>query len=69
MRVPKLTPREKEIVRLASLGCTRIEIGKILKIAPPNGRPPQGAGHGEAWDGQGGFAYAAGDEIESHEYE
>ena len=35
MRVPKLTPREKEIVRLASLGCTRIEIGKILKIAPP----------------------------------
>ncbi|MGI6415513.1 MAG: response regulator transcription factor [Thermoguttaceae bacterium] len=30
----QLTPREKEVVRLASLGCTRQEIGKILKLAP-----------------------------------
>jgi len=29
-----LTPREKEIVRLASLGCTDQEAAKILKIAP-----------------------------------
>ncbi len=29
----ELTPREKEVVRLASLGCTCEEIGKILKLA------------------------------------
>jgi DNA-binding CsgD family transcriptional regulator len=29
-----LTPREKEIIRLFSLGCTGVEIGKILKLAP-----------------------------------
>lgn len=29
-----LTPREEQIVRLASLGCTSNEIGKILKLAP-----------------------------------
>lgn len=29
-----LTPREKEIVRLASLGCTVHESAKILKVAP-----------------------------------
>ncbi len=29
-----LTPREKEIVRLASLGCTVHESAKILKLAP-----------------------------------
>ena len=29
-----LTPREKEVVRLASLGCNSEEIGKILKLAP-----------------------------------
>ena len=29
-----LTPREKEIVRLASLGCTDQEAAKILKLAP-----------------------------------
>jgi len=29
----KLTPRETQVVRLASLGCTREEIGKILKVA------------------------------------
>ena len=29
-----LTPREKEIVRLASLGCTVQETAKILKLAP-----------------------------------
>jgi len=29
-----LTPREKEVVRLASLGCTDEEAGKILKLAP-----------------------------------
>jgi len=28
-----LTPREREVVRLASLGCTCEEIGKILKLA------------------------------------
>lgn len=28
-----LSPRETEIVRLASLGCTSEEIGKILKLA------------------------------------
>ena len=30
---PKLSPREQQVVRLASLGCTCEEIGKILKIA------------------------------------
>lgn len=30
----QLAPREREVVRLASLGCTRQEIGKILKLAP-----------------------------------
>lgn len=30
----ELTPREKEVVRLASLGCTRNESAKILKLAP-----------------------------------
>jgi DNA-binding CsgD family transcriptional regulator len=29
-----LTPREKEVVRLASLGCTSEETGRILKLAP-----------------------------------
>jgi DNA-binding CsgD family transcriptional regulator len=29
-----LTPREKEIVRLASLGCTDRETARILKLAP-----------------------------------
>lgn len=29
-----LTPREKEVVRLASLGCSRVDIAKILKLAP-----------------------------------
>ena len=29
-----LTPREKEIMRLASLGCTDQEAAKILKLAP-----------------------------------
>ncbi len=29
-----LTPREKEVVRLASLGCSREDIAKILKLAP-----------------------------------
>lgn len=29
-----LTPREKEVVRLASLGCTDQEAAKILKLAP-----------------------------------
>ena len=30
----ELTPREKEVVRLASLGCTSVEIGRILKLVP-----------------------------------
>lgn len=30
----ELTPREREVVRLASLGCTSEEIGKILKLVP-----------------------------------
>jgi DNA-binding CsgD family transcriptional regulator len=30
----ELTPREKEVVRLASLGCTVGEAAKILKLAP-----------------------------------
>ena len=29
-----LTPREKEVVRLASLGCTIHESARILKLAP-----------------------------------
>ena len=29
-----LTPREKEVVRLASLGCTVHEAAAILKLAP-----------------------------------
>lgn len=29
-----LTPREKEVVRLASLGCTSEETARILKLAP-----------------------------------
>jgi DNA-binding CsgD family transcriptional regulator len=31
---PYLTPRQKEIVRLISLGCTNYEMADILKIAP-----------------------------------
>ena len=30
----ELTPREKEVARLASLGCTVGEAAKILKLAP-----------------------------------
>ena len=30
----ELTPREKEVVRLASLGCTVHEAASILKLAP-----------------------------------
>lgn len=30
----KLTPREMEVVRLASLGCSRQDIGRILDLAP-----------------------------------
>jgi len=30
----KLTPREKEVVRLVSLGCTVKEAAAILKLAP-----------------------------------
>ena len=30
----ELTPREREVVRLASLGCTVHEAAKILKLAP-----------------------------------
>jgi DNA-binding CsgD family transcriptional regulator len=33
-RVKSLTPRQREVVRLNSLGCTVEEIAKILKIAP-----------------------------------
>lgn len=29
-----LTPREREVVRLASLGCSRHDIAAILKLAP-----------------------------------
>lgn len=29
-----LSPREREIMRLASLGCTEHEAGRILKLAP-----------------------------------
>ena len=29
-----LTPREKEVVRLSSLGCTDQEAARILKLAP-----------------------------------
>ena len=32
--VSMFTPREKEIVRLFSLGCTVGEAAKVLKIAP-----------------------------------
>ena len=31
---PHLTPRQQEIVRLVSLGCTNEEIGDILGISP-----------------------------------
>jgi DNA-binding CsgD family transcriptional regulator len=33
-RVGELTPRQREVVRLTSLGCTVNEIAKILDIAP-----------------------------------
>ncbi len=33
-RVDMLTPRQREVVRLTSLGCTVNEIAKILAIAP-----------------------------------
>ncbi|MCA9235075.1 MAG: response regulator transcription factor [Planctomycetales bacterium] len=33
-RVANLTPRQREVVRLISLGCSDIEIGKILKLSP-----------------------------------
>jgi len=32
--VPPLTPRQREIVRLVSLGCTVGEMAAILKLAP-----------------------------------
>ena len=32
--IDTLTPRQREVVRLTSLGCTVNEIGKILDIAP-----------------------------------
>ncbi|MAT70056.1 MAG: hypothetical protein CMJ58_11090 [Planctomycetaceae bacterium] len=33
-RVAALTPRQREVVRLISLGCTDIEIGKVLGLSP-----------------------------------
>lgn len=33
-RIAALTPRQREVVRLTSLGCTVNEIAKILNIAP-----------------------------------
>jgi DNA-binding CsgD family transcriptional regulator len=33
-RVATLTPRQREVVRLTSLGCTVNEIAKVLGIAP-----------------------------------
>ena len=33
-RVARLTPRQREVVRLASLGCTITEIAAILDVAP-----------------------------------
>lgn len=30
----ELTPREREVVRLASLGCSSEEIGKVLNLVP-----------------------------------
>ena len=33
-RVKSLTQRQREIVRLISLGCTNIEIGRILGLSP-----------------------------------
>jgi DNA-binding CsgD family transcriptional regulator len=33
-RISELTPRQREVVRLTSLGCTVNEIAKILGIAP-----------------------------------
>ena len=33
-RIDELTPRQREVVRLTSLGCTVNEIAKVLGIAP-----------------------------------
>jgi DNA-binding CsgD family transcriptional regulator len=33
-RIGELTPRQREVVRLTSLGCTVNEIAKVLGIAP-----------------------------------
>ncbi len=33
-RIEKLTPRETDVVRLCSLGCSVGEVARILKIAP-----------------------------------
>lgn len=33
-RIDMLTPRQREVVRLTSLGCTVNEIAKVLSIAP-----------------------------------
>jgi DNA-binding CsgD family transcriptional regulator len=33
-RIASLTPRQREVVRLTSLGCTVNEIAKVLGIAP-----------------------------------
>ena len=33
-RIDSLTPRQREVVRLTSLGCTVNEIAKVLNIAP-----------------------------------
>ncbi|MCA9239312.1 MAG: response regulator transcription factor [Planctomycetales bacterium] len=32
-QVAELSPREREVVRLLTLGCTCVEVGKILDIA------------------------------------
>ena len=41
----QLTPRERQVVRLLSLGCTVREAAKVLKLAAEHGRQPQGQGH------------------------
>ena len=33
-RVAAITPRQREVLRLVSLGCDNVEMGKILRLSP-----------------------------------
>jgi len=51
---PHLTPRQTEIIRLVSLGCTNDEVGAILKISPStvDNHKTRAMRHGSLWHQQ-----------------